>query len=133
MTATTTTAAATTATAASLVAKFEAKRTATAITGTTTLGAILATYGKIIDGEEVCVTLTVTASSSLRFDQVPSRADASDKANVLSSMSSEAQAEIAKAQATIAAYDELCKAYAKAKLAGEMREVWTTRGHVVLA
>ena len=57
----TTTAAATTATAASLVAKFEAKRTATAITGTTTLGAILATYGKIIDGEEVCVTLTVTA------------------------------------------------------------------------
>lgn len=133
MTKTKTTAAVSTATAATLTTRFAAKRTATAITGTTTLGAILATYGKIVDGGEVSVTFTVTASSSLRIDQVPSRADATDKAAVLASMSAKAQAEIAKAQATLAAYDEACKAHAKARLQGETREVWTTRGHVTIA
>jgi hypothetical protein len=133
MTKTKTTAAVSTATADALTTRFATKRTATPITGTTTLGAMLATYGKIVDGGEVSVTFTVTASSVLRVDQVPSRADATDKAAVLASMSQATQADVAKAQAVLEAFDAACKAHAKARLAGETREVWTTRGHVTIA
>ena len=115
------------------VTRFSRKGENVEVKGTTTLGEILASFGKIQDGKEVSVTLQVTATSLMREDQVPSLANASDKESVIASLSKGEREALESAQALVASFNEACKSHAKSRLAGQTRQVWLTTGEVSLA
>jgi len=113
--------------------RFARKGQSVEIKGTTTLGEILASFGKVEDGKQVSVTLQVTATSIMRQDQVPSLANASDKETVLNSLSQAEKQALESAQALVASFAEACKSQAKSRLAGQTRQVWVTKGEASLA
>jgi hypothetical protein len=113
--------------------RFARKGQSVEFKGTTTLGEVLASFGKIEDGKEISVTLEISVTSLMRQDQVPSLANASDKESVMACLSQAEKQALRDAQALLASFNEACKSQAKSRLAGQTRQVWLTKGTASLA
>ena len=115
------------------ITRFARKGQSVEIKGSTTLGEILASFGKVQDGKQVSVTLEISATSLMREDQVPSLANASDKELAMASLTQAEQQALRDAQNLVASFADTCKLQAKTRLAGQTRQVWLTKGTASLA